>query len=363
MIWRRGSATVLATLAATAALALAAAPAAGADLLLPEPGQVFFGLTDSGVASQFGEFAEAVGKHPAVIETFRPWGGGLAGSVKRWQSAEARPILHISTADPVSGGEIITPRGIALGRGDDYLLWLNRLFWEAGMRAYLRPLGEPNRCLNVYAAYDCEGGRRPGWQSARWYRLAFRRMYVVLHGGGSVEAIDASLAAAGLPPLSSQSGTLPAALPAAPIDVVWSPLPTGAPGTRRNLPGNFWPGSAYVDWVGTDFYSGFPDWRALNAFYGRFAHRRRKPFALTEWGVTGDDPGFVRKLFTWVGRHPLCRMLVYYQDFGYTSAYRLQSHPASLAVVRRRLSSPVFPEYAYEPPRPPPGGVAPSPSG
>ena len=32
------------------------------------------------------------------------------------------------------------------------------------MRAYIRPLGEPNRCLNVYASYDCGGDaarRRP----------------------------------------------------------------------------------------------------------------------------------------------------------------------------------------------------------
>lgn len=364
MIRRRGSATVLATLAATAALALVTAAFAGAALLEPPPGQTFFGLTDSGVVSQFSEFSEAVGKHPAVIETFRPWGGDLAGSIKRWQSAVARPILHISTANPADGGEIITPRGIALGKGDDYLVQLNRLFWEQGMRAYVRPLGEPNRCLNVYAAYDCTGRPRAGYQSARWYRLAFRRIYVVLHGGGSRAEIDGRLAAAGLPPLRSQSGALPAALPAAPIAAIWSPLPAGSPQTRGNLPGNFYPGPRYVDWVGTDFYSAFPDWKALDGFYRRFAHRARKPFTLTEWSVSGEDPRFVRRLFAWVARHRRCRMLVYYQDFGSASVYRLQNYPASLAIVRRRLSSPSFPEYAFEPPQPPPpppGGVSSSP--
>jgi hypothetical protein len=55
-------------------------------------------------------------------------------------------------------------------------------------------------------------------------------------------------------------------------------------------------------------------------------------------------------------------MLIYYQDFGSTSSYRLQNYPASLAVVRRKLSSPDFPEWAFEapvPPPPPPGGVSP----
>ncbi|MGZ6300247.1 MAG: hypothetical protein ACXWMN_07125, partial [Candidatus Limnocylindria bacterium] len=107
------------------ALLLAAASEAKASLLQPGRGKTFFGLTDSGVTSQFTEFAEAVGKHPAVIETFRSWGGDLRGSIKRWQSAVARPMLHITTADPNDGHQIVTPRGIALGKGDHYLLNLN----------------------------------------------------------------------------------------------------------------------------------------------------------------------------------------------------------------------------------------------
>jgi hypothetical protein len=362
----RRRATVLATLAVTAALALGAAAPASAGLLQPGRGDTYFGLTDSGLTSQFAEFAEAVGRHPAVIETFRPWGGGLTASIKRWQNVTARPILHISTADPHDGRQIITPRGIARGKGDDYLIALNQLFWSRGMRTYLRPLGEPNRCLNVYAAYDCGGHNlKAAYQSPRWYRRAFRRIYVVLHGGGKLAKIDRRLARAGLPPLRSRSDSLPSGLPKAPIAVIWSPLPAGSPETKQNLPGNFYPGRRYVDWAGTDFYSSYPDWKSLTDFYLRFAARAHKPFTLTEWGVNGsDDSRFVRRLFTWVQRHRRCRMLVYYQDFGSASSYRLQNYPASLAVVRRRLSSPSFPEYAFEPPQPPPpppGGVSSSP--
>lgn len=360
---RGGSrATVLATLAVTAALALGVAAPASAGLLQPPRGKTFFGVTDTGIGSQFAEFAEAVGKHPAVIETFRSWGADLTASVKRWQQAVARPILHISTAGSDGWSQVITPRGIARGSGDDYLIALNQLFSSLEMRAYVRPLGEPNRCLNAYAAYECDGRTlKAGYQRPHWYKQAFRRMYIVLHGGGTLTGIDRRLARAGLPPLRSDSGSLPEWLPRAPITVIWSPLPTGSPETRPNLPGYFYPGRRYVDWVGTDFYSDYPDWRALTVFYRRFAGRLHKPFTLTEWGVDGNDEArFVRRLFTWVQRHRLCRMLVYYQDFGSESPYRLQSHPASLAVVRRRLSSPAFPEYAFEPPQPPPpppGGV------
>ena len=53
-------------------------------------------------------------------------------------------------------------------------------------------------------------------------------------------------------------------------------------------------------------------------------------------------------------------MLVYYQDFGDTSNYRIQNYPTSLSVLRDRLHSGLFPSYAPEPPTlppPPPGGV------
>ena len=56
-------------------------------------------------------------------------------------------------------------------------------------------------------------------------------------------------------------------------------------------------------------------------------------------------------------------MLVYYQDFGTTSNYRIQNFPASLEVLRDEIHSPIFPAYAPGAPHlppPPPGGVSPS---
>ena len=76
---------------------------------------------------------------------------------------------------------------------------------------------------------------------------------------------------------------------------------------------------------------------------------------------SGDDPSFVRQLFTWVEKHPRCKMLVYYQDFGSTSSYRIQNYSASLGVLRARLHTGLFPSFAPAPPHvppPPPGGVA-----
>jgi hypothetical protein len=342
------------SLAAALALAFGAAPSAGAGLLLPPGKKTWFGVSDTGDPAQFGEFSEAVDKHPAVIESFRNWGSDFPESIRRWQTARARPMIHVTTADNADGHEILTPRAIAQGAGDDYLIRLNRLFAEKDMRGYLRPLGEPNRCLNVYASYDCGGGARDAAHKPRWYKLAFRRFYVVVHGGGKAKTINRRLAEAGLGPLNATVG----GLPKAPVAIIWSPLPSGSPTVPQNRPRNYWPGARWVDWAGTDFYASYPEWKSLTGLYNRYPD---KPFALTEWGVeNGDDPGFVEKLFAWVEKHPRCRMLVYYQDFGDTSSYRIQNYSASLAVLKDRLHSGAFPAYAPGAPHlppPPQGGV------
>jgi hypothetical protein len=354
---KRGLAGALCALAALCLLA--AAPASAGASLVPRGHNVFFGISDTGDPADFGQFSDVLHKHPALIESFRTWGSEFPDTIQRWQTARARPILHITTADNQDGHELISPRGIATGGGDEYLIRLNKLFASKHMRAYIRPLGEPNRCLNVYAAYDCAGKPRDAAHSALWYRRAFRRIYVIVHGGGKRRQIDARLRQAGVPPLRSDLG----GLPKAPVEVIWSPLPAGSPTRPQNRPRHFYPGSRWVDWAGTDFYSDNQDWKGLNGLYEKFAG---KPFAITEWGVSnGDDSAYVRKLMTWVKRHPRAKMLVYYQDFGSASSYRIQNWPASLGVLRNKIHDGRFPSYAPFPPKAPPpppppsGGVAP----
>jgi hypothetical protein len=142
--------------------------------------------------------------------------------------------------------------------------------------------------------------------------------------------------------------------------VLWSTLPAGSPTVPHNRPKYFYPGDDYVDWVGTDFYSDNQDWKALNGMYKRYDS---KPFALPEWGVSGaDDPGYVEHLLAWVKRHQRCKMLIYYQDFGSASPYRIQNYPASIDVLNRMIHSKLFPHFAPGHPTPPPlppGGLAP----
>lgn len=331
--------------------ALAAAPSGAARSLFRPPGnKIFFGVTDTGDAGGFRSFANAVGKHPPVIETYHPWGNSLHEAIPRWRSIRARPILHISTVEG-DGREKITPRAIARGLGDDYLLRLNRSFARHNMRAYIRPLGEPNRCLNAYAGVDCAGNVRGGPYAHKWYRRAFRRIHVLMHGGAGRRKINNRLERLDMRHIRRRAGKEPRFLPQAPVAVIWSPLPGGSPEVSANRPGRYYPGDRWVDWVGTDFYSRYPHWGDLRRFYRRYAEGRAKPFALTEWGVWGaDSPRFTRRLFRFMRTRRRARMLVYYQDFGAPNEFRIQNYPRSRKVFRRQVDTRRFPATAPHPP-------------
>jgi hypothetical protein len=343
MCWRTASRIAAIALAA---LVLSAAPAAAATLVPPKP-QVFFGVSDRGTTPEFYEFADYVGKHPALLETFHPWGNSLNQAFARWQETAVRPILHISTADDQTLAELITPQQIALGGGDDYLLQINAFLAKRGLRAYVRPLGEPNRCLNAYSAVNCDGSQKGGEHTTGWYKQAFRRIVTIVRGGGSREQIDATLAGIGLPPLQRSKGSPPKSLPPAPVAFIWSPLPAGSPRVSGNWPGNYWPGGRWVDWTGTDFYSEYPHWRDLNRFF-RQRRWKRKPFTLAEWAVAGaDDPRFVRRLIAWIVKRPRVRMFVYYRGFGEAgNPYRLGLYPRTSNTLRRKIRRNQFPPYA-----------------
>ena len=339
---------VLLAVAAVVICSVAAAAPASALTLAPYKPRLFFGVSDRGSTEEFYEFEEMVGKHPALLATFHPWGNSLNRAYERWRETATRPILHISTFDDQTLEELITPKAIARGDGDDYLLQINFFFARRGLRAYIRPLGEPNRCLNPYSAVTCDGAQKGGDHRTVWYKQAFRRIVLITRGGRTLEELNAELARIKLPPLNRSKGPEPRRLREAPIATIWSPLPAGSPRVRGNWPGNYWPGQRWVDWVGTDFYSRYPHWRDLERFF-RHRRYRRKPFALTEWAVSdADNPRFVRRLVYWTRKRPRVRMLVYYRGFGEDgNEYRLGLYPQTADLLRNKLRQPRFPVYAY----------------
>ncbi len=331
---------------ATAFALLFAAPVGAAMSLVPPKPDVLLGVSDRGSTAEYDAFTELTGKHAALMETFLGWGNSVNKAYERWRETQTRPIVAISTQNAQTLEEIITPEQIALGIGDDYLLQLNSFFATHNLPAYIRPLGEPNRCLNAWAGVECDGKLKGGEHSAFWYKEAFRRIVAIVRGGQTLEGINATLSELGLPPLSRTKGENPESLPAAPVSIIWSPLPAGSPRVKGNFPGNYWPGGEWVDWVGTDFYAKYPVWEDLNRFYAG-TQWKNKPVAITEWAVQeNDEPRFVTQLVNWIVTHERVQMFNYYQGFGPGNAYELQHYPRTANTLRKKIRRATFLPYA-----------------
>jgi hypothetical protein len=324
--------------------ALAVPTAAQGAAHLPPADKVFWGGQGGYSAGHIADFARQSGKHPAVYNYFISW--RATQSDMHWLSLrltdstrmQARTLLSVST-----DGTRLTPAALASGAGDGFLVALCRLLAEQGQVTYLRPLSEMNNGNNPYSAYDLSGRPRGAAFSTAQFKRAWRRLALIVRGG-EVAAINDRLHALGMPPVH----TAAAALPIPQVALLWVPLSFGNPEIAKNHPRHFWPGGAYVDWVGTTWYSPYKRSAAMDALY-RGRAWRSKPFVFAEWGVWGrDEPGFVRQFFSFLRSHPRVRMAVYYQSASLKPEFRLATHPQSRAALRRAVRWPRLTGFAPE---------------
>lgn len=309
-------------------------------MLLPPGRGVFTGLTGGSYPSFTGE----VGKHPAVNGVFVTWGKSVSSALGEARFNHARLMLHISTAQGYGAAEQITPQGIAQGAGDAYLLSLDAQIAADGHPVYIRLLPEMNQANNAYCAFNPDGSSRGASHSTASFRQAWRRAVLVLRGG-SVASIDARLARLGMPRVRGL-GTSAAALPRLPVAFLWVPQTAGSPDTAANSAAAYYPGGAYVDWVGTDFYSLYPNFSGLQRFYGEYPG---KPFVFGEWALwNGDDAGWVDGLFAFMSSHPRVRMALYNQGERENGPFRLSRFANSRREIRRLIAAPRYLAFAPE---------------
>ena len=315
------------------AAAVSAAPAAAtASPYLPPHGKTFAGVTGGYEAAGF---QHETGSHPSVFQFFGGWNQSTGYMFSGAATANARLMIHLPTMR--GGTEQITPRGIARGRGDSYLRKLNRRIAAYGGVTYIRLMSEMDGHWNAYCAYTASGRSKGPAYSTRMFRQAWRRA-VILIRGGPLEQVNAKLRALHMPPVKNGGRDL--AQP--PVAFLWVPQVEGAPDTRANSPRAYWPGGKYVDWVGTDFYSKFPNWAGLQRFYADRTWSR-KPFAFGEWAIWGaDNPSFVHRLFAWSRSHRRVRMLLYNQGKLSNGPFRLRHYPRSRRALRAELRAPRF---------------------
>jgi hypothetical protein len=282
-----------------------------------------------GVLGDPGRFDQQTGQYSSVRLLFVGWGQSSSPEYFTQLLGSMRdvPMLGLSTGSE-GAPETITPRQIAGGAGDGFLLAINQALAQWGKPVFVRPLAEMNGHWNAYSAYNQNGSARGADHSTAEYRKAFARIYLLLHGGPGV---NGKLRALGLP---SVHGTL---VSNRNVQVIWNPQGYGSPDLPGNTAQSYYPGDAYVDVVGDDLYDirGRAAWAAADALYK--AHPG-KPFAFAEWGLWNlDDPAFVTQMGVFLRAHQRTVIASYYS--GATgSIFDLASKPRSRAEYRKAIA-------------------------
>ena len=278
-----------------------------------------------------GRFQGQTGQQTQIVHTFISF--AQTSSLAKVAAASGPvPMLALNTG-AYGSAESATPRGIALGQNDAFLIRLNQVVaGYSGDRFYVRPFPEMNAWWESNCAYDRNGSPRGGAYTTAWNRKALARIALVLRGGTQAD-VNARLARLGLPGIRQDL-----AVTTPKLRVVWNPQGFGAPDVPGNSPQAYYPGDAYVDVVGDDLYDirgHGATWAAAEAMYR--AHPA-KPFAFPEWGLWGlDDPRFVRDMANWVRTHRRTEFIAYFAGRP-GSVWDLAAKPGSLAAYRALIT-------------------------
>ena len=307
-------------LALVGLLAVSLVPSAGAGRALPV-----------GVYGNTARFDRLTGQHTDSGLAFIGWDQG-----RTWgkpydyflTTLGARPHIALQAERP--GGGAITPKRIALGGGDAHLLGLAQAISDSGKPVLLRPLGEMNNSKNSYSAFTPQGRSRGSAYSTAWYRRAFQRIYIVMHGG-TATAMSARLRALRMPGVSQDVPTnhYPQ------LTILWNPLAVAEPDIRGNHYRDYFPGLKYVDAVGNSYYdfSGVYSFARTTELYKAYPS---KPFMFPEWGLVPDDPGYVRAFAGFVKAHGRVRFIGFYNGHS-GGRLDLAGKPKSLAAYKRYI--------------------------
>ena len=300
-------------------------------------------------------FNRQVGAHTALMQSFFHWGVPLTtGALDRWERTKTRGVLSLSTA-PGGQPEIVTPRQIAMGFSDHYMLRLGSSIKGAGQVVYIRPFAEMNLHLNPYSAFNADGSPRRG-HSTKMFKLAWKRLVLIVRGGNR-DRINNELRRLGMPRIHrARSNHARIYRRIGPdrqlreprVAFQWMPLTRGSPDVPGNSPGAYFPGRRWVDWVGTDVYAKFSNrtlWTNLRAFYRRYD---RWPFALGEYGPWDNDQSgaFTRRIHRWARRRDRVKALLYFRSVDPENAFNLQYYPGAKRALREILNLPQYQGYA-----------------
>ncbi len=237
----------------------------------------------------------ATGEHPAVVATFGRFGARFPlHAMRQALMARAVPLLQLD------------PSGTSLAA-------ITRGAYNRELRTYnakIRSLNDPvflsfgHEMNGVWYSWGC------GRTSPRLFRAAWRHVHNLI--------------------------SAPQAIWVWTINDIWN----GDPCPLRS----WYPGAAYVNWVGIDGYLRPPVDTFTSAFGRTLAVLHRlapsKPILLAETGVPWG-PGWARRLNSlYAGAHRAgLRGILYFDGMTSNGDYRPQDHPAALAAFRKLVGN------------------------
>jgi Glycosyl hydrolase family 26 len=283
---------------------------------VPPPGKIYFGVSTGGVGANYDAFLRGAGV-PAVA-IYNRWTTPNGNFDWLLRESQRRPTtVMISWNFPGDGRQA----SIANGVYDDYIRQRIVEIKGYGKPVFIRLNWEFNGFWYRWSAQDSAGKTRPG-NSPEDYKAAWRHVVSMFAGLRNVT-------------------------------FVWCPnLFEPVPVAHGLTVYDWYPGDAYVGWVGLDAYPGSASWgwmqngkQGMNELYA-FARRRHKPMMIAEWGLntvsTGDSPAWMRWYLDWIARHPGVKAALYFDYNNMDSEgkdYRLSTFPGAAQFLRSNLQN------------------------
>ena len=316
----------------------------------PPDGKIYTGVCASKegdsvapLVDRWNAWTDAMGGKPAAIShTFNglpPWfsfdfetadARNAPAALISWQTGDTSPWA-ISQNDAVI--EKVSSDKRILEAAKSVALWKKPVF--------LRINQEMNAHWMPWCAFNGDGSPRN--HTPHDFKQMWRRIHI-LYQGGPVHEVNARLAAVDLPPVD-YSFTGDTVFPTVSnVAFVFNPDNNpGAPRVDENRWADYYPGDAYVDWVGQTFYDAPHDdsmdqrFAWLEEFYNNFCTPgvHNKPYMMGEWGLAsaawsgfGDDPQFIHRTLDWAEAKSKVKSIVYFEvENG--RGHRIMRHPES----------------------------------
>jgi hypothetical protein len=285
---------ILAALALAAAVSLAvAAPAAVAGSIVPASGVYLgaFANEPGGITT----LETAIGRNLALDRTYVPWTfTGWANRIAPDRAAGRIPELAW-TAAPTT-----TAAAIAAGTQDRVILAAARAMRDSGTQIMLVPWYE----------FDQPRGHKRFIGGPKRVIAAWRHMVRLFRAVGATN-----------------------------VHFVWTPMAYDF-GPYANVDATaFYPGNAYVHWIGADAYN-FPGapFRTQAELLDpalAFAHKHNKPFIVGETASLSSNaqtPAWIEAYGSWAALHPHVKAITYFDSISPKgNDFRLIAHPSVLA--------------------------------